>query len=456
MSGKKSSHTGLKTVLIVLMVLMIAATAFLIKLCIDLPGKRPDQSQDSSSVQLPLFPQKENPAEESSQPEESTLPPIVPVSTATIGSQGDLLMHRPIITACATGEGYDFSSIFRYVSQDTAGFDYFVANLETTLGGPDFPYQGNPAFNCPDAIADAVKDAGYDMLLTANNHSNDTLTAGIDRTLAQVRGVGLETLGTRLSEMEPGYAVVDINGIQVGMVCYTYAVSATAEGQPNLNFNTPVENPGQINFFTYSNINKLYSSAQQALQDMKDQGAEASILYIHWGTEYELTENHTQQVIAQKMCDLGYDVIIGGHPHVVQPVSLLTSATDPAHKTLCIYSLGNAVSNQRREEMRLKTGHTEDGAIFSVTFEKRSDGEVRLSDAQVLPTWVNLTTVDGKREYQILPLHSDTRESWKDSFALSDAQYAEAQNSYERTMAIVGPGMEDFRAHLSGTEDAAP
>ncbi len=445
MSRKRNSRTGVKTVLIALMVIMIAATAFLIKLCIDLPGKPVDAAADKPAI--PFL--SEQPEAESSVPiTETTLPPVRAVATATIGSQGDLLMHRPVIQACATAEGYDFSPIFQYLYPYSTGYDYFVANLETTLGGPEFPYQGNPSFNCPDQILDAVKDAGVDMLLTANNHSNDTLTTGIDRTLAQVRGMGIETLGTRLSAIEPPYSVVDVNGIKVGMVCFTYATSVTAKGEPNLNFNTPVENPEQINSFTYSTINKLYGSAQDILEQMRSDGAEATIFYIHWGTEYEITEDATQQTIAQKLCDLGYDVIVGGHPHVVQPVSLLTSTTDSEHKTVCIYSIGNAVSNQRREEMRLKTGHTEDGVIFSVTFEKLSDGSVRLADASLLPTWVNKTAVSGQWEYHILPLDDSTRGSWKESYGLTDDQFDEAEKSYDRTMAIVAAGMDAVRAHL--------
>ena len=110
-------------------------------------------------------------------------PPLEPVASATVGVQGDLLMHKPVITACTTEDGgYDFESIFRYVAEYTASYDYSVANLETTLGGDNYPYQGYPDFNCPDEIVGAAKDAGIDMLLTANNHCSDTTTEGVLRT----------------------------------------------------------------------------------------------------------------------------------------------------------------------------------------------------------------------------------------------------------------------------------
>lgn len=374
---------------------------------------------------------------------------------ATVAAQGDLLMHATFFQTkynpvCNLGDGsYDFSSLFRYISRYVSEADYAAANLETTLGGDDFPYQGNPTFNCPDPILDAVSDAGYDLLLTANNHSYDTLMTGINRTLEQIRGKGLDTLGTRLSEEEPRYSVVDVNGIRIGMVCYTYTL-AVDSGRPRLNDNAPMEKPEQINFFSVNNLQSFYSDMAEIMAGMKQDGAEATMLFIHWGTEYEITENATQRNIAQKMCDLGFDVIVGGHPHVVQPMDLLESTVDPTHKTVCVYSLGNAVSNQRRELMRLKTGHTEDGALFTVTFEKDTDGTVTLADTNILPTWVNLfENTDGKKEYNILPLDIEQKAQWKEQFGISDAICTELQNSYDRTMEIVGEGLEKCREYLA-------
>ena len=109
-------------------------------------------------------------------PTTEAIQPLEPVASATVGVQGDLLMHKPVFDTCLQSNGtYDFSSIFRYVKDIVSGLDYAIANLETTFGGDDYPYQGNPAFNCPDALIDSVVDTGYDMLLTANNHAGDTM-----------------------------------------------------------------------------------------------------------------------------------------------------------------------------------------------------------------------------------------------------------------------------------------
>ena len=448
MPPKKSNHIVLKIILILLMAVFIAGTVYTVKLCLDLPGLEVE-SRPTEGIRLPTG-NRESEPEETTAPPETTLPePEHVVATASIASQGDLLMHGGVIRSGAQGNGtYDFESVFRYVKEYVSGYDLALANLETTFGGDANPYQGWPLFNVPDAFGDSIVEAGYDLLLTSNNHCYDTLMAGFKRTIEVSRDKGLMVLGSRLTEEEPNYAVVDLNGIKVGMVSYTYTTSMSG-GKPSLNGNSPVENPALINYFSYTNLDKFYSEMTDILEKMKSEGAEATMLFIHWGTEYEIVENNYQDTIAQKICDLGVDVIVGGHPHVVQPVELLSSAVNPEHKTVCIYSLGNAVSNQRISEMRLKTGHTEDGVLFAVTFEKYSDGTVYLAGAEVLPTWVNLSSVNGKLEYNILPLEDAKRDEWKERFNLTDSLYQNCVDSYQRTMDIVGPGMEQVRTWLT-------
>ena len=447
----KNNHVVLKVILILIMLLLIAGTVYTVKLCLDLPGLE-TPTRPTESIRLPSGNRESEPTEptETTAPPETTLPePEHVVATASIASQGDLLMHGGVIRSGAQGDGtYDFESVFRYVKEYVSGYDLALANLETTFGGDANPYQGWPLFNVPDAFGDSIVEAGYDLLLTSNNHCYDTLMAGFKRTIEVSRDKGLMVLGSRLTEEEPNYAVVDLNGIRVGMVSYTYTTSMSG-GKPSLNGNSPVENPALVNYFSYTNLDKFYSELTDILEKMKSEGAEATMLFIHWGTEYEIVENNYQDTIAQKVCDLGVDVIVGGHPHVVQPVQLLSSAVDPEHKTVCIYSLGNAVSNQRIAEMRLKTGHTEDGVLFAVTFEKYSDGTVYLAGAEVLPTWVNLSSVNGKLEYNILPLEDAKRDTWKERFNLTDSLFQNCVDSYQRTMDIVGPGMEQVQTWLS-------
>ena len=375
------------------------------------------------------------------------------VYNATIGAMGDLLMHKPIFNGIAKQPDgtYVFDSIFQYIDDEITALDHAVINLETTLCGSDngYEYSGYPSFNCPDSIVDSAKNAGFDTLLTANNHSYDTRMVGYKRTLEIARNAGFTTMGTYLTPDETKWVVANINDINVGMLCYTYAFSVTEDGRPSLNGNPAIAEQGLCNYFDYNNLDKFYAEVEAHISAMEFAGAEATIMFIHWGNEYQLIANKIQKAIAQKLCDMGIDVIIGGHPHVVQPIELLQSTVDTEHKTICIYSVGNAVSNQRLGAISyVDTAHTEDGVLFSVTFERIDDGEVYIADVDVLPTWVYLHNKNGAKEYNILPLDWEQFEFWQTTFDIDDSTFQKAQDSYNRTMEIVGDGLNDVEEYL--------
>ena len=438
-------------ILLVLIAVLFVADVIVIGLCLKTPGgtksnQKPSASQGNSNTPSPTD-GTEVPTEETPQL----------VSTATVLSTGDILMHGKVINSGKQDDGsYNFDSIFQYVKSYSQAADFSVANLETTLCGTDngYAYAGNPKFNCPDAIVDSLKGAGFDMLLTANNHADDTSLVGYKRTLNVVRGKGLDTLGTYLSADEQKWTIEEVNGIKIGMVCYTYSDGFSQNGYPLLNYNEVGEN-GILNYFTYDKLSEFYTQLQGYLDEMKAAGAEATVVYLHWGEEYKWKTgegpNANQTAMAQKLCDMGVDVIVGGHPHVVQPVDLLTSGTDAEHKTIVLYSMGNAVSNQRKEEMQQSepTGHTEDGVLFCVTFAKYSDGSVCVDSAELIPTWVNMHANSGSTEYNILPLEEATAAQWQAQFGLTDTQLANAKASFDRTQALTLTGMEKVQSYLA-------
>lgn len=438
-------------ILLVLIAVLFVADVIVIGLCLKTPGstksnQKPSASQGSSNTPSPTD-GTELPTEEAPQL----------VSTATVLSTGDILMHGKVINSGKQDDGsYNFDSIFQYVKSYAQAADFSVANLETTLCGTDngYAYAGNPKFNCPDAIVDSLKGAGFDMLLTANNHADDTSLVGYKRTLNVVREKGLDTLGTYLSADEQKWTIEEVNGIKIGMVCYTYSDGFSQNGYPLLNYNEVGEN-GILNYFTYDKLPEFYTQLQGYLDEMKAAGAEATVVYLHWGEEYKWKTgegpNANQTAMAQKLCDMGVDVIVGGHPHVVQPVDLLQSGTDAEHKTIVLYSMGNAVSNQRKEEMQQSepTGHTEDGVLFCVTFAKYSDGSVCVDSAELIPTWVNMHANSGATEYNILPLEEATAAQWQAQFGLTDTQLANAKASFDRTQALTLTGMEKVQSYLA-------
>ena len=448
-------HTGAIVVMILLMLAFIASTAFVIKLCLDIPNQDVTISREpGSAIVLPTAP------EQTEAPTETTAPPPVPehvVSTATILSTGDLLMHEPVFSSCRTGGEYDFESIFRYIAEDVTAADYAVANLETTLAGTDngYAYKGYPNFNCPDTIVDGAKEAGFDMLLNANNHSYDTSSEGAHRTISIITDRGLDYTGFRDTEEEKPYLVKEINGINIGMICYTYETDNRADTVALNGLPLKAEDKNLVNAFDYNAPDTFYAELEGRLADMEADGAEATMVYIHWGDEYQLKQNANQTKIAQKICDLGVDVIVGGHPHVVQPMDLLESTVDPDHKTVCLYSMGNAVSNQRQGfTERIATAHTEDGVLFSVTFSKYSDGTVYVESTDLLPVWVYRRTDGTGNEYNMLPLRMEEADGWMEAFNMKEHTVNAAKNSHARTMAIVEEGLTECQTYLQESYDA--
>ena len=395
-----------------------------------------------------------------------TEPPVEKVASATVVSMGDILMHGPVrdtyitkfFPGTAVGEEFNYEPIFTGISDIISNADYAVINLETPLAGLDngYPYSGViGSFNAPDVILDYAKAAGFDMMLTANNHTYDCDSFGMHRTMEVILERELQYLGTQQTAEEPDHKVIDINGIAVGMACYTYEVPYAKDAawkSLNGKWVDAGDRPLVSSFDAYF-LDLFYSQVEADIAGMRADGAEAIVLYIHWGDEYKVVQNNAQQDMAQRLCDLGADVIIGGHPHVVQPVELLTSTVDPDHKTVCLYSMGNAVSAQRRHKMTMNTGHTEDGVIFSITFSKYSDGTVILETADIIPTWVNdlyqILPADGVAEP--LPEESENTESTETTEPTEpdpDPTTQKLLESYQRTMAIVGDGLAAVQEYL--------
>lgn len=445
---KSNPYRALRPIAAILFVVL----AVLCALTFLLPKEdAPEQTQPDSTVST-----TEAPTEGTKDTQPTTEAPteaaITKTGSATILATGDMLMHKPCIRGGETGDGYDFTPYFSNIKPYIESATFAVCNLETTLAGLDngYEYSGYPSFNCPDDLVDSLKSTGFDLLLTANNHCYDTRSVGFLRTQKVIAQAGLLSTGTVSDAETPNYQVVELDGIRIGMICYTYE----DDSDPNVvapNGITMTDSDKYlINSFNVNELETFYEEMSTNIAAMEDAGAEAIVLYIHWGVEYQTSENATQQAIAQKMCDLGVDVIVGGHPHVIQPMDLLTSTADPDHKTVCLYSTGNALSNQRRDLMTLNTGHTEDGILFQFTFVKYSDGTVRVEDVELIPTWIDLRTDSdtGNKVYDILPLDK-TLTDWKTSFSLSDSTLAKANESYQRTMDIVGEGLNKVQSYLA-------
>lgn len=412
----------------VLLAAIIALFAFIIHAIIT-PSDKPDKNGPTGNESLISS--------------ESSLPEIKE-TFATVLSTGDIMVHSTQLDGAYVKESgdYDFSAFFKECSPYFKGADLAVANLEVTFGGTESgKFSGYPAFNTPDSLADVIKESGLNFLLTSNNHSYDTGLFGLKRTAQVLKQKGIEFIGTRETEADPIYKVKEINGIKIGMANYTYESDPqnAMAGRKYLNGSIiSAEANNLISSFSYNRIEEFYTDAQNTINSMKQSGAEFIVFYMHWGNEYKLQANTWQKSIAQRLSNLGVDIIIGSHPHVIEPVELIHSE-DGQNTTVCLYSTGNAVSNQRQELMdSCPSGHTEDGMLFTYTLHKKGD-EVTLQKINIIPTWVNKYRGGSGYQYTIYPLEAADWGNTK--YGLDSVAASKAAKSYERTKAIVAEGL---------------
>lgn len=426
-----------KILLIIIGILLVLLTICLILVfCLSLnPPEKPETPNipETPVVTEPVVTEPPEPSQPTTEPVPTE--PYV-VGTASLGATGDILLHKGVINSGKTGNNtYNFDEIFKYVTEYYNQYDIMVANMEGTLSGGDSDddYVGYPCFNAPDAIATSLSTSGVDIMLTANNHTYDYGNTGMLRTQDVIAENKMEFLGTQKSDEDNDFVIKDVNGIQIGMMAYTYE-SGDSNNHKTLNgIVVKQEDTQRISSFDYTDLDSFYKEVELNMSIMRNNGAEVFVMFIHWGDEYSLEYNEKQEEIANKLNVLGVDVIIGGHPHVIQPFRVLTS--ESGHKTYCIYSLGNAVSNQNKNSMSdTKNGeHTSNGLIVGVTFEEWSDGRVFVKEFTLLPTYVYKTINNGKNAYYIIPM-DDTLPSWE-QFNVPQNELDEA---YENALMALG------------------
>ncbi|MCF0142410.1 MAG: CapA family protein [Parasporobacterium sp.] len=403
---------------------------------------------------LDVFHMKENAGADTQPTEaaESSLagPPAPAIAgTASIGATGDILLHDSVLAGANYGDYYDFSGQFAAAAPYWSQYDIMVANLEVTCGGPETgEYRGYPTFNAPDQIVTDLKNAGVDCLLTCNNHAYDTGEYGFYRTLDVISENGLDYLGTRKNTDESYVRIKDVNGIKIGMVAYTYDTREYPDEQKSLNGNVLSDEASDcVNSFCYSDKEAFYAKAAEAAAEMTNAGCDVKVFFIHWGYEYMDYPAEDQQEMAQRVADLGADIIIGGHPHVIQEFATLDRAD--GGKTYCLYSMGNTLSAQRRALMNEDDyrGYTEDGLVFSVSYVKFNNGKVKLKEVSVLPMWVEERSEIG---YAVVTMDSNEPVgNWPAYDTYS------AMESYNRTMGRIGEEYYEVRKELGNAEQPA-
>ena len=256
---------------------------------------------------------------------------------------------------------YNYAPALEGMKNYISSADIAVANLEVTFAGE--PYTGYPAFSTPQSLAVALRDVGFDMLVTANNHVMDRQTKGMERTVAILDSLGIPNTGAfkdTVARQSNHPLIMEKNGFRLAFLNYTYGSNM---GKPKL--------PATVNY-----IDTLKMAAD--LAKARELNADYIITCIHWGEENKIKENETQRRIAAFLAHNGCHLIVGAHPHMVQPIRKIAGAD--ADSSLVAYSLGNFISNQRWR-------YSDGGIALDVTLVKSDDG-VQLHSHTYEPFWV--------------------------------------------------------------------
>lgn len=327
-------------------------------------------------------------------PIEQTKPDIRRV---TLSAVGDIMMHMPQTQAGIQSDGTrDYTYFFESIKPYIEASDLALGNLELTIS-PNEQFSGFPLFKAPVEILDALKQSGFDVLFTANNHSMDNFETGILHTLNQIEERGLKAAGTHRTPEEDKPVVITVNGITIGIASYSYSTN----GIP-----VPKDKPYLINLIDREKM-------RQNMIELDRQQVDFKIVGLHFGLEYQRVPSPEQKEIVQYLNTLGVDAVIGTHPHVLQPTEWIQQ---PGYKkTFVVYSLGNFISNQQDP-------YTDSGMILQLTLVKNTHTrQSYIGKVEGIPTVVVRPIVNGRKNYRVVPVGTMIEESggtdqpvWKD------------------------------------------
>jgi poly-gamma-glutamate capsule biosynthesis protein CapA/YwtB (metallophosphatase superfamily) len=304
--------------------------------------------------------------------------------TISISVVGDLMCHSPQFEYARVGkDSFDFSPVYRNVKKYLSSSDFTFGNLETVIAGKENGgYTGYPFFNSPASYISALKEIGFDLLVTANNHSLDRSEKGILKTINEINKRNINYVGTYTSQRDrDSIRIYDIKGIKIAVLAYSYGTN----GNP-----IPKGKNYLINLIDYGLIEKDILSA-------RTNGAELVLVHFHFGEEYQREPVQYQKDVVNKTIQLGADIIIGGHPHVIEPVNFYKTNIAKLDTGFVAYSMGNFFSNQQNR-------YKDAGMILTLTIKKDFlKNRFEINEVQYLPTWVFKGNTSNGKEYVIMP-----------------------------------------------------
>jgi len=303
-------------------------------------------------------------------------------TSMSLAAIGDILIHSTVYNDAKTDNGYDFKPMIANVKDLLENADITIANQETIVGGTEIGLSTYPSFNSPYEVADAFKDAGVDIVSIANNHTLDRGEKAIISATNYINKIGMEyTGGYQSPEDKSRIRVLNQNGINIAFLSYTYGTNGipVPKGKDHL-----------VNLIDMALIKKDIKAAKEI--------ADVVSVSMHWGNEYQLLPNDHQKQLAQQLADEGVDLIIGHHPHVLQPMAWLTGKD--GNQTFVIYSLGNFLSGQMWD-------YKDIGGVLKVEIIKevksKDESTIRIQNPQFIPTFVSNRH---NKNFKVVPLEN--------------------------------------------------
>lgn len=295
---------------------------------------------------------------------------------------GDLMCHGPQIESArvlTNSDSFDFYETYNYVSKIISSANLAIGNLETVIGGKEIGYSGYPTFNSPIDFVEGIKNAGFDFLITANNHTYDKGKKGLVNTLYELGKLNIPSTGSYKSQVDrDSIRIISVNNIKIAILAYSYGING---------YKLPRDEKYLINIIDTNLIKRDINKAKELKSDL-------ILTYFHYGEEYQKLPNSFQKNMTQFAVKHGSDLVIGSHPHVIQPIEYF-KGNNNLDTGFVAYSLGNFISNQRER-------YTDCGIILKFIIVKE-DSTLKLSSVEYIPTWVFKGYKDNKLKYYILP-----------------------------------------------------
>lgn len=324
-------------------------------------------------------------------------------ATVRLSMVGDVLLHNSVLTAARadTDNNSDFSFIFKHIVDPYRNFDLNIVDMEGTMGPP--PFTAYPLFHSPTKLAEDMHKAGVGMAITANNHAIDAGEKGVTDTFNALVKNKIIPVGTSLDAKKKTWCIREINGIKIGFSAYTYE-TVRQNGRIAINaLILPESLYGRLDSFSYEDDHFDDDKAKLAAREkeMREAGAEVTVFFMHWGTEYDSKPTFYQRELAKALAKAGTNLILACGPHVIQPIETLP-ADNSDGKCLVYYSVGNFVSAQYFDTGD-SNGRAEDGLMAMVEFKRDEEGEVKLNRAGYCPLYCYKPVKFGGAASQAVP-----------------------------------------------------